>query len=133
MFNTDKPKISRADSDFTVTFFSGTGKGGQHRNKHQNSVRMTHVPTGLTQTAVSRSKEANLQEARQRLEEVLDQMDASNAHSSTNSVRSKQVGSGMRGDKKRTYRFQDDKVADHETGKNARCSDVMKGNIELLW
>jgi protein subunit release factor A len=44
-----------------------------------------------------------------------------------------QVGSGMRGDKRRTYRFQDDVVVDHETGKKALCSKVMRGNFDLLW
>ena len=44
-----------------------------------------------------------------------------------------QVGSGMRGDKKRTYRFQDDRVLDHVTNKRAKCSRVMRGHFELLW
>lgn len=129
----EKAAISRADDDFSITFFSGTGKGGQHRNKHQNSVRMTHIPTGLTQTAVSRSKDANIQEARTRLDAIIDAMESSSHHAETNSIRSKQIGSGMRGDKIRTYRFQDDKVVDHKTGKSARCSDFMKGRPDLLW
>jgi protein subunit release factor A len=47
--------------------------------------------------------------------------------------RKQQVGSGMRGDKMRTYRFQDNTVTDHETGKTAQCDKVMKGRFELLW
>jgi len=47
--------------------------------------------------------------------------------------RKAQVGSGMRGDKIRTYRFQDDSVQDHLTGKRAKCSQVLKGNLDLLW
>ena len=39
----------------------------------------------------------------------------------------------MRGDKIRTYRFQDDVVTDHNTGKKASTKDVMNGKIELLW
>lgn len=47
-------------SDFTFEWFSGTGKGGQHRNKHQNCCRCTHVPTGITANGTgSRSREAN--------------------------------------------------------------------------
>lgn len=128
-----KAKRIRYDNEFSISFFSGTGKGGQHRNKHQNCVRMTHVPTGITQTAVSRSKEANLQEARARLDEILDANEAERAHQAVNATRANQVGSGQRGDKRRTYRFQDDRVVDHETGKSARCSAVMKGQLELLW
>jgi protein subunit release factor A len=47
--------------------------------------------------------------------------------------RRRQVGSGQRGDKIRTYRFQDDSVQDHLTGGRAKCSAVLKGNIDLLW
>lgn len=47
--------------------------------------------------------------------------------------RKQQVGSGMRGDKIRTYRFQDDTVQDHVTGKRAKCSQILKGNVDLLW
>lgn len=133
LMGTQKVRVKRSDDEFSVSFFSGTGKGGQHRNKHQNSVRMTHIPSGLTQTAVSRSKEANLLQARQRLEELLDARDAEFEHGALNRTRSAQVGSGQRGDKRRTYRFQDDRVVDHVSGKSARCSEIMKGNIEILW
>jgi protein subunit release factor A len=44
-----------------------------------------------------------------------------------------QVGSGMRGDKRRTYRFQDSQVTDHITSKSANLEKVMKGNFQLLW
>ena len=47
--------------------------------------------------------------------------------------RKSQVGSGMRGDKIRTYRFQDDSVQDHLTGNRAKCSQALKGNLDLLW
>lgn len=133
LMGSEKAPSHRSDDEFSVTFFSGTGKGGQHRNKHQNSVRMTHVPTGLTQTAVSRSKETNLQQARERLERMLDEIEMGNHHRAVNQTRAAQVGSGQRGDKRRTYRFQDDKVVDHITGKSARCSAVMKGSLDLLW
>ena len=48
-------------------------------------------------------------------------------------VRRKQIGSGMRGDKRRTYRFQDDTVVDHVTGKSTQASKAMKGAIQGLW
>jgi protein subunit release factor A len=49
------------------------------------------------------------------------------------SDRKAQVGSGMRGDKIRTYRFQDDTVQDHLTGKRANAKKVLAGNFDLLW
>ena len=47
--------------------------------------------------------------------------------------RKQQVGSGMRGDKIRTYRFQDDVVKDHNSGKSATVSKVLKGYFDLMW
>ena len=47
--------------------------------------------------------------------------------------RKAQVGSGMRGDKIRTYRFQDDIVKDDRTGKSASTTKVLKGYFDLLW
>lgn len=49
------------------------------------------------------------------------------------SDRKQQVGSGMRGDKIRTYRFQDDVVKDHLTNKTASVKKVLAGNFNLLW
>jgi protein subunit release factor A len=47
--------------------------------------------------------------------------------------RKSQVGSGMRGDKIRTYRFQDDIVTDHKTGKRDSVRKILSGNFDLLW
>jgi len=56
--------LSITKKDFDIQFFSGTGAGGQHRNKHQNCVRMKHRESGVTATGQSnRSREANLREA----------------------------------------------------------------------
>jgi len=50
--------------DFNVEYFSGTGAGGQHRNKHQNCVRLRHNDSGVTTTGQSnRDRQTNLKEA----------------------------------------------------------------------
>ena len=49
------------------------------------------------------------------------------------SLRKEQTGTGMRGDKIRTYRFQEDNVKDHITGKSASITKVMSGSFDLLW
>lgn len=56
--------FSVTKKDFTIDYFSGTGAGGQHRNKHQNCVRMKHIESGANSTGQSnRNRKSNLQEA----------------------------------------------------------------------
>lgn len=53
-------KLSFKDEDFEIDWYSGTGKGGQHRNKHQNCCRVTHLSTGVKANGTgSRSREQN--------------------------------------------------------------------------
>jgi peptide chain release factor 1 len=119
--------------DLKIEWYSGTGAGGQHRNKHQNSCRITHLPTGLVVTAQTRSRQNSLDEAMSTLNQKLDETTKRSYNSVIDSDRKRQVGSGMRGDKIRTYRFQDDVVQDHLTGKKAKCQQILKGNFDLLW
>lgn len=64
---------------------------------------------------------------------ALDQQGAAQMSNVLAKDRKEQVGSGMRGDKIRTYRFQDNTVTDHLTGKTAQVDKVMKGRFDLLW
>ena len=121
------------DADFSISWFSGTGAGGQHRNKHQNSCRITHLPTGLVSTAQCRSRQNSLEQAKSSLIEELNATYTKLANNEVAVDRKQQVGSGMRGDKIRTYRFQDDVVKDHITGKNGSVKQVLKGHFNLLW
>ena len=121
------------EDQFRFEWFSSTGGGGQHRNKHQNSCRITHIPTGIVATAQHRSRQNSLKEA---LETVKNQVDTIRQNQYNNSIasdRKQQVGSGMRGDKIRTYRFQDDVVKDHLTNKTASVKKILAGNFDLLW
>jgi hypothetical protein len=63
-----KPLLSLTKKDFTVTYFSGTGAGGQHRNKHMNCVRIKHTESGACATGTEqRSRSQNKQTAFRRL------------------------------------------------------------------
>jgi peptide chain release factor 1 len=121
------------DSDLKVEWYSGTGAGGQHRNKHQNSCRMTHIPSGVVVTAQCRSRQNSYNQARSEIEQRVVSSAKYDFDVTVSLDRKNQVGSGMRGDKIRTYRFQDDNVQDHNTGKSARCTKVLKGNFDLMW
>jgi len=121
------------DGDFQVVFFSGTGPGGQNRNKVQASARITHIPTGLVRSAQTRSRKNSVALAMAALENDLRQLEQSQTHKQENHSRKAQVGSGMRGDKRRTYRFQEGRVHDHETGASVDLGKVMAGDFTRLW
>jgi len=131
--NTQQPDLDGGSSQFRVEWFSGSGAGGQHRNKVQNCCRITHIPTGLVRKAETRSRESSYRYAMEALAEALRQRAEGQIHGAQNSLRQSQIGSGMRGDKRRTYRFQENSVVDHITNQSARCSDVMRGQFNLLW
>ena len=125
--------VAIPETDLKIEWYSGTGAGGQHRNKHQNSCRITHIPTGKIITAQCRSRQNSYNEARAEIEQRIVDQNKIKVESDISENRRQQVGSGMRGDKIRTYRFQDDRVQDHITGKVASTKKVLQGNFDLLW
>lgn len=127
------PESRRGPADFRIEWYNGTVKaGGQHHQKNATCCRMIHVPTGLVKTAQTRSRANSLQEARAAMDAELDRRGAASAASARNGLRREQVGTGQRADKRRTFRFQDDRATDHVTGKTAACSAVMAGRFRLL-
>jgi peptide chain release factor 1 len=131
--NTEIGSVSILEKDLKIEWYSGTGAGGQYRNKHQNSCRITHIPTGTVAKAECRSRTNSLEEAMAAIQQRVDTAANRQYTNSIASNRKQQVGSGMRGDKIRTYRFQDDTVQDHVTGKKANAKKVLSGNFDLLW
>lgn len=130
------PELTAPDfdmSDVEVQWFSGTGAGGQHRNKHQNSCRLIHRPTGVVESRQGRHRDANLRDATEALQSRL-QADAQARHDGAVAVtKAAQRGSGARGDKVRTYQQQNDRVTDHKTGRQSQFTRVMKGDFAGLW
>lgn len=125
--------VAIPETHLKIEWYSGTGAGGQHRNKTQNSCRITHIPTGTVATAQTRSRQNSLNLAMADIQHRVDKLAKNSYNSSIASDRRQQVGSGMRGDKIRTYRFQDDVVKDHITDSTASVKKVLAGNFDLLW
>lgn len=127
------PQIELHDSDLVVTKYRGSGKGGQHRNKTDSAVRLLHKPSGIIVCSEQeRSQHKNMAIARAELKRRLETAQLSKVKTQHKADRHAQVGSGMRGDKRRTIRMQDDTVTDHQSGKTCRASDYLKGRLELL-
>jgi peptide chain release factor 1 len=123
----------RSEDDFEVQWFSGSGAGGQNRNKVMACCRIRHLPTGLVRTAQTRSRENSQRLAMEAMLAELDRAVDSAAQAATNVQRRDQVGSGERSDRRRLWAFQRDVVEDYRTGRRTRCSDAMKGRLDSLW
>jgi len=121
------------DHHFYIEWFSGTGKGGQKRNKSQSCCRVYHTPTGLVEARQGRSRTNNYNDAKEALIRALKQAKSGEKHGEVSADRKAQVGSGMRGDKIRTVRFQDDITVDHNRGNSMSTKKYMKGNMDELW
>lgn len=125
----ERDPVGLDDSAVSVSWFSGTGKGGQNRNKVQASCRLLHVPTGLVAKAELRTRETSYKAAYDTLSQRVAAYHAENEKSRHASSTRSQVGSGMRGDKFRTYRLQADEVVDHRAGWRKRWIDVQAGKF----
>lgn len=120
------------DSDIETFITKDTGPGGQHRNKTESCVVMRHLPTGIEAKAATKSQHRNRDTAREMLETRVATFYATKQNSQERVERRQMVGSGMRGDKVRTYRTQDDQVTDHRSGKKVSLRRVLRGELGAL-
>jgi len=93
----------------------GSGPGGQHRNKTESGITATHKPTGIAVRIDMRSQSESKSMALKILAAKIAEIRTGAAQEERDALRRGQVGTGMRGDKIRTYRTQDDRVTDHRT------------------
>lgn len=117
------------DAELEWKAIRGSGSGGQARNKTSNAIQLWHKPSGtMVRCETERSQAQNLAGAKAILRAKLAaaSQGASNAAEAT--ARRQQVGTGMRGDKRRTIRVQDDQVTDHVTGQRWRFKQYERGD-----
>lgn len=125
-------RIDERDIEWTTC--RSSGPGGQNVNKTESAVQVTHKPTGLQVRCESeRSQLMNKATALATLRAKLQATATSTANRDRNDTRKRLIGCGERSDKTRTYRWQDNIVSDHQTGKKSTMDKVRRGCLEDLW
>jgi peptide chain release factor 1 len=120
--------------DIRVDTYRSGGAGGQHVNKTDSAVRMTHLPTGIVVACqTERSQIQNRIRAMDMLRSKLAEHEREKRAAAEGDLRSSQVKSGDRSDKIRTYNFPQDRLTDHRLGENFHnLPAVMDGDIDDL-
>ncbi len=120
--------------DLSVDTFKASGAGGQHVNKTESAIRITHVPTGTVVTcSEERSQLQNRERAMQMLRSVLLDRKQREADAAMGSMRKTQVGTGDRSEKIRTYNYPQDRITDHRINQNFQnIKAILDGDLGKL-
>lgn len=121
-------------SDLKIDVFRASGAGGQHVNKTESAVRITHLPTGFVVTCQDeRSQHKNKTKAMRVLRARLFEEIQRRQQNEMAKQRREQVGSGDRSGKVRTYNFPDQRVTDHRIGLTLHSlNDILNGRFDPL-
>ncbi|GAB4088629.1 peptide chain release factor 1 [Hydrogenophaga soli] len=124
--------IALNPAELRIDTFRASGAGGQHINKTDSAVRVTHLPTGLTaECQDGRSQHSNKARALQVLQARLQEKDRSERAAKDAALRKDLVGSGDRSDKIRTYNFPQSRLTDHRINLTLyKLQQVMDGDLE---
>lgn len=113
----DASKVVVRSEDLRVDTYRASGAGGQHVNKTDSAIRITHLPTGIVvQCQDDRSQHRNRDKAMRLLVTKLAHMRQTEAAQQRNAKRAAQIGSSERSEKIRTYHGAQDRVTDHRCG-----------------
>ena len=121
-------------SDLRIDTFRASGAGGQHINKTDSAVRITHLPTGLVvECQDDRSQHRNKDKAMQVLAARLKDKQQQEQHSKEAAQRKSLVGSGDRSERIRTYNYPQGRVTDHRINLTLyKLQAIMEGDMEEL-
>lgn len=135
------PEIDDVDfklnmNDVRVDTFRSSGAGGQHVNKTESAIRLTHIPSGLVvECQDERSQYKNKDRALKILRSKLYEAELESRNSQLAAERKNQVGSGDRSDKIRTYNYHQSRATDHRLSgdnKNFPLEPVINGALDPI-
>ncbi len=133
------PEAEEVDIDLNMgdirkDTFRASGAGGQHINKTESAIRLTHQPSGLVvECQDGRSQHANYDKALKVLRSRLYEIELKKHNDAISSQRKSMVGSGDRSDKIRTYNYPQGRVTDHRIGFSVHnLPAVMAGELDTF-
>jgi peptide chain release factor 1 len=134
------PELDEVDSielnpaELKVDTFRASGAGGQHVNKTDSAIRVTHLPSGIVvECQDERSQHKNRSRAMALLKARLQQGEQDKRDAAEAASRKLQVGSGDRSERIRTYNFPQGRVTDHRINLTLyKLADVMQGRLDEL-
>ncbi len=130
----DDVQVELNDSDLRIDTYRSSGAGGQHVNKTESAIRITHLPTGIVVSCQDeKSQLKNKEQAMRVLKSRLYDYYQSQQDAALASERKNQVGSGDRSERIRTYNFPQNRVTDHRIGLTLyKLTQFLDGDMDEL-
>ena len=130
----DVEEIDINMSEVRVDTFRASGAGGQHVNKTDSAIRLTHIPTGIVvECQDQRSQHKNKAQALSVLQAKIFQIEQDKQHAEQSQTRKLLVGSGDRSERIRTYNFPQGRLSDHRINLTIyKLDDIMQGELDEI-
>ena len=130
----DEVEVELDPADLQIDTFRSSGAGGQHVNKTESAIRITHLPTGMVvECQDERSQYKNKDRAMKILASRLAEAAREKQNAELAAERRSQVGTGMRNERIRTYNFPQGRVTDHRIGLTLyKIDQIMDGTLDEL-
>lgn len=130
----DDVEVEIDEKDLKVDTYRASGPGGQHVNKTDSAIRITHIPTGIVvQCQDERSQHKNRAHAMRMLKAKLFEIEEEKKKSEFADERKTQVGTGERSEKIRTYNFREGRITDHRINLTLyKIDTILSGDLDEL-
>ena len=130
----EEVEVEIKPEDLRIDKFCASGPGGQHVNKTESAIRITHLPTGIVVSCQDeKSQHRNKDRAMRVLRSRLYDMQKRQQEEAIAKNRREQIGSGDRGDRIRTYNWPQNRITDHRIGLSVhQLQAVLDGKLDLI-